>query len=192
MQATSSVYGTWDSTGIKLQSSTTNYGSWTSSGIKFQSGLTASTTWDANGVIISPYSGSSSYIQVDGSQVLLTTTSSNNGYYVGSDGYTRAQAGTQKINMDLSGLHINGLSVYGNDTRLSSIGATTDPTTGYSVTSYAPFTRVIQYAPQSQVYGGTQINGGDAVTGFAVYYGNHSPVSGGTNTGFSGDLWVQI
>ena len=102
------------------------------------------------------------------------------GYYVGSDGVARSQAQTQKISLGTDGLHINGLSVYGDDTRLSSISSTN-----------SPFTRVIQYAPQSQTYGNTQINGGDAVTGFAIYYGSKSPV-GTTGTGFSGDLWVQI
>jgi hypothetical protein len=179
MQATSSVYGTWDSTGIKLQSSTTNYGSWTSSGIKFQSGLTAYTTWDSNGVTISPTSGSSTYMQVDGSQIKSTTTVAS-GYYYGSDGIQHNNPQTQSIILGTDGLHINGLSVYGDDSRLSSIS-----------NSYSPFTRVIQYAPQNQSNGNTQINGGDAVTGFAVYYGNHSPV-GTTGTGFSGDLWVQI
>ena len=151
-----------------------------STGVQITTGTTAYAQWGSTGVVISPSNGSSTYLQVDGSQILLQTTSNNNGYYVGSDGLTHPQAGTQKINMDSNGLHINGLSVYGDDSRLSSISST-----------YSPFTRVIQYAPQSQSSGNTQINGGDAVTGFAIYYGNHSPV-GSTGTGFSGDLWVQV
>jgi len=137
------------------------------------------------------FGNSNTYISYSGSQIISTTTVAS-GIYTGSDGQSHNQAQTQTITLGTDGLHINGLSVYGDDSRISSIGATTDPVTKQTVTSYAPFTRVIQYAPQSQTNGNTQINGGDAVTGFAIYYGNHSPVSGGANTGFSGDLWVQI
>jgi hypothetical protein len=181
MQSTSDIYGTWDSTGIKIQTSTSTYGSWTSSGITFQSGTTAYTTWDSNGIKISPSSSSNTYMQIDGSSITATTTIAS-GYYVGSDGAEHTQAQTQLISLAQDGLHIHGLSVYGNDTRLAGISSTS-----------SPFTRVIQYAPSDQTYGNTKIKAGDAVTGFAIYYGNHSPVgTEGASTGFSGDFWVQI
>ena len=150
-----------------------------SSGISIRSGTTAYAQWSSTGVVLSPSTGSLTYLQVDGSQIKSTTTVVS-GYYYGSDGLQHNNPQTQSIILGSDGLHINGLSVYGDDSRLSSISST-----------YSPFTRVIQYAPQSQSSGNTQINGGDAVTGFAIYYGNHSPV-GSTGTGFSGDLWVQV
>ena len=181
--------------------STNNYLLYTNSTLKLQnsnilSGKTSASDTTNSGYFIGSngsviFGTASTYISYSGSQITSTTTIPA-GYYVGSDGQAHTQAQTQTITLGTDGLHIHGLSVYGDDSRLGSIGATTDPTTGNSVTSYSPFTRVIQYAPQNQTYGNTQINGGDAVTGFAIYYGNHSPTSGGTNTGFSGDLWVQI
>ena len=99
--------------------------------------------------------------------------------YQGSNGLYYPQSGAQKIEVSQTGIHINGLTIYGGDSRISSLG------NGSSV-----FTRVAEYAPQTQGYA----VGGDLVTGFAVYYGNNSnPLgSGGATTGFVGDLWVEF
>jgi len=155
--------------------------------LKSSASATGSTTSSLPGYYFNNADGSfilgeaNTYIQYAGSgNPIYMTTTIPSGYYVGSDGNYHSQPQTQTLSLSQSGLHINGLSVYGDDTRLSSISS-----------SYSPFTRVIQYAPQNQTYGNTQMIGGDAVTGFAVYYGNHSPV-GSTGTGFSGDFWVQI
>jgi len=193
IQSNDTVKGVWDGTSIKLQSTSSIYGSWDSSGITFQSGLTAYTTWNSSGITISPSSGSLTYIKVDGSKINMQTVVTP-GTYIGSDGQSHNQPATQKISFASDGLHINGLTVYGDDSRLSYIGGTYNPeyNTDINGTSYAPFTRAITWAPQSKDTGGTtHVNGSDAVAGFAVYYASKSPV-GTTGTGFSGDLWVQI
>jgi len=129
----------------------------------------------------SPSTAYGSWMTLSNQEITISTASLPVGTYTGSDGQQHSQPAQQYIKFGKDGLHINGLTVFGSDNRLANISPTN-----------SPFTRVMQYAPYQTVSENTQINGGDIVTGFAVYYGSISPVSGGASTGFIGDLWVQF
>ena len=127
-------------------------------------------------------SSSGQYFNLNSSNNNLTLQSivaGGIGSYLNSSGGYTDQAGTQSIIMDTKGIHINGLTIYGGDTRVTNASNT-----------YLPFTRSITWAPQTNGIA----NAGDAVVGFAVYYGtggyNPMTASGGSTTGYQGDLMV--
>lgn len=136
---------------------------------------------------------------IDGNagSIKITTTSTNSGFYTGSDGATHPQSGNQLIQIDSTGMHINGMQVYGNDYRVYDYYLTGSYFNHQqSSVSGAPFTRTMIYAPMqtgdADGPDGSNIMAGDIATGFAIYYGKTSTGTPNGGTGLIGDLFIEV
>jgi hypothetical protein len=136
---------------------------------------------------------------VDGNagSIKIQTTSPNAGFYTGSDGLPHSQSGNQLIKIDSTGMHINGMQVYGNDYRVYDYYSTGSYFNHQqNVISGAPFTRTMIYAPMSSGDNdgpdGYNVGAGDIATGFAIYYGKTSTGTPNGGTGLIGDLFIEV
>jgi len=142
---------------------------------------------------------STTSLNVDGTNgsITLQTPEPGTGFYIGSDGYAHSQAGVGQIRLDSNGMHIHGLSYYGDDVRVQTYMSTGSYTNAVGTLVYgAPFTRVMVYAPNSSgATDGpdtTSITAGDMATGFAIYYGKTSTNTPNGSTGLIGDLFIEV
>jgi hypothetical protein len=105
----------------------------------------------------------------------LYSTVATNTYYYFTNGDLHYSSPNQYIDFGSTGLSINGLNVYGDQ----------------SLSSTPSFVRSIVRSPDTNYSSG--ITGGDAVVGYAIYYSPTSALSGGSpsvSSGYVGDLWV--
>ena len=173
----------------------TSQGILSAKGAILDGSLTVSGTFTAGTV---GTSAGNSYITVSNTgTTTLSATTSTNGTYLGSDGQLHSQAVTGKIVLGQNGFHINGISVYGDDGRVSDYNGGVAYVNGAGTTVYgAPFTRSAIYAPISSGNtdsgSGSNINAGDLATGYAIYYGKTSDPIPGAGTGLIGDIYLMV
>jgi len=144
--------------------------------------------------------GGTTNFNVNGSStgsITIQTTSPNAGFYVGSDGASHSQSGSQLIQIDNTGMHIRGMQVYGNDNRVSDFYTNGSYSNHQQQVIYgAPFTRTMIYAPMSSGDtdgpDGSSVVAGDIATGFAIYYGKTATNTPNAGTGLVGDLFIEV